>query len=236
MKEEEAIFTLGKRFSMLRNRGDDLPLDSIQVGNSMVRPEELADEYDRHFPPRPPTPKRSTERRFDYESVYLGEIRMGASISGLLIRFGDHQWDTLKTTDVFFCAGQQTLHERIVATKCNRFDVITGWNFTFVVDKVAESLSVVRARYRVDDTTFCDETPILGAQRQYLETVEKVLGTAYFPFIPFNRFWQVWDEYVALRKQQISELRSTEQAVPSDGHKPSSSGTTTSSTVPADAL
>jgi hypothetical protein len=235
MTEEEAIFTLGKRFSMLRNRGEDMPLDRIEVGNSMVRPEELADEYDRHFPPGPPTPKRDTERRFDYELVYLGEIRMGASISGLLIRHGDNQWDTLKTTDVFFCASQHTLRERIETTKCNRFDVITGWNYTFVVDKVAESLSVVRARYRVDDTTFCDETPIFGAQRQYLETIEKVLGTAYFPFIPFDRFWQVWDEYVALRKQQISELRSTEQAVPSDGHKPSSSVSTAGSTAPADA-
>jgi negative regulator of replication initiation len=101
----------------------------------------------------------------------------------------------------------------IETTKCNRFDVITGWNFTFAVDKVEESLSVLRARYRIDDTTFCDETPIIGTQRQYFETVEKVLGSTHFPFVPFAKFWDTWNGYVSLRKSQIAELRSTEQDV-----------------------
>ena len=212
MTEEEAVFNLGKRFSMLRNRWEDLPIENIRVGRSLVSSEELANEYDKHYPPGPPQPKRVTERKFDYELVYLGEIRMGAAISGLIIRHGSHEWDVLKTTDVFFCAGPETLKTMIETTKCNRFDVITGWNFTFAVDKVEESLSVLRARYRIDDTTFCDETPIIGTQRQYLETIEKVLGSTHFPFVPFAKFWDAWNGYVSLRKSQIAELRSTEQA------------------------
>jgi hypothetical protein len=213
MTEEEAVFSLGKRFSMLRNRGEDLPTEKVQVGEAMVLPEELADEYDRHFPPGPPTPKLVTERKFDYELIYLGEIRMGADVSGLIIRHGNREWDVLKAHEVFFCVGRQDRRSLIQTTKCNQFDVIAGWNFTFVVDKVNESLSVLRARYRVDDTTFCDETPIIGAKSQYLENAVTTLGTTHFPFIPFDRFWRVWDGYVAIRKQQIAELRITQQAV-----------------------
>jgi hypothetical protein len=217
MNEEQAVFDLGKRFSMLRNCGEDLPSELVRVGRSLIRPEELADEYDKHHPPGPAQPKRLTERKFDYELVYLGEIRMGAAISGLIIRHGQREWDVLKTSDVFLGAGQRILPAMIETTKCNRFDVIRGWNFTFVVDKVEESLSVLRARYRIDDTTFCDETPIIGAHDQYLEGVDKLYGTTHFPFVPFAKFWQVWNGYVSLRKRQINELRGTEQAAPSNG-------------------
>lgn len=210
MTEEEAVFNLGKRFSMLRNRGENLPIEKIRVGHSLVSPEELADEYDKHHPPGPPQPKRVTERKFDYELVYLGEIRMGASVSGLIIRHGNHEWDVLKNTDVFFCVGPGNLETKIEATKCNRFDIITGWHFTLVVDKVEESLSVLRAHYRIDNTTFCDETPIIGAHNQYLECVDKHYGATHFPFVPFAKFWEVWNNYVFLRKRQINELRDTE--------------------------
>jgi hypothetical protein len=43
MTEEEAVFSLGKRFRMLRNRGEDLPTEKVRVGGAMVLPEELAD-------------------------------------------------------------------------------------------------------------------------------------------------------------------------------------------------
>lgn len=43
MTEEEAVFFLGNRFSMLWNRGEDLPPEKVQVGGAMVLPEELAD-------------------------------------------------------------------------------------------------------------------------------------------------------------------------------------------------
>ena len=208
MKEVLAVFTHGKRFSLMRSRGEELPVERIQVGDSMMLPEKLADEWDRIYPPGLETPKRATERRFDYELVYLEEIRMGASVDGLIIRFEDKEWDVLKSTEVFFCGNPQRLKESIVTTKCNRFDVIKGWLFTFVVDKMGESLSVARARYRIDNTTFCDETPIYGNERQYLECASgEVLGSTYFPFVPFDRFWQVWEEYVALRKEQIAVMR-----------------------------
>lgn len=210
MTEEEAVLRLGKRFSMLRNQGDELPTEKVLVGHSMVLPEELADEYDKHFPPGPPRPKRMTERQFDYELIPLGEIRMGADVAGLVIRHGDREWDVLKSTDVFFCVHPQSFRTLIETTKCNRFDVITGWQFTFVVDKVDESLSVLRARYRIDSVTFCDETPILGTQSQPLETADKALGTVHFPFVPFERFWPAWERYVTLRTRQIAELRDIE--------------------------
>ena len=214
MKEVLAVFTHGKRFSMMRNRGEELPVERIQVGNSMVLPVELADAWDQMYPPGPATPKRVTERRFEYELVYLGEVRMGASVDGLIIRFEGKEWDVLKKTEVFFCGNRQRLKESIVTTKCNRFDVIKGWLFTFVVDKVGESLSVLRAKYRIDNTTFCDETPIYGGERQYLEGAGgEGLGSTYFPFVPFGRFWEVWEDYVALRKRQIEEMRSDGEIV-----------------------
>lgn len=217
MKEVLAVFTHGKRFSMMRNRGEELPVERMQVGNSMVLPEELADEWDRIYPPGPATPKRVTERRFDYELVYLEEIRMGASVDGLIIRHGEKEWDVLKSTEVFFCGNPQRLKESIKTTKCNRFDVIKGWDFTFVVDKVEESLSVARARYRIDYTTFCDETPIYGNEEQYLECASgEVLGRVYFPFVPFDRFWAAWGEYVALRKEQVAVMRDAGPAGPPD--------------------
>ncbi|MEP4079027.1 hypothetical protein [Haloferula sp.] len=211
MTEEEAVFTLGKRFSFLRNHGEELPVEKVKVGRSLVPPSDLADEYDKHFPPGPPQPKRLTEREFEYELVYLGEIRMGLPVSGLNIRHSNQEWDVLRTFNVFWAAGPKTLEARIETTKCNRFDVITGRDFTFVVDKIDEALSVLRARYRVDNTTFCDETPILGPVQQYLESTEKLLGTSHFPFVPFSMFWDSWNSYVKRRTGQINELRNAEQ-------------------------
>lgn len=77
MTEEEAVFTLGKRFSELRTQGYDLSSDGVRVGASVVLPEELADEYDRHFPPGPRQHRQDTDRKFHYELVPLRSIWNG---------------------------------------------------------------------------------------------------------------------------------------------------------------
>jgi len=178
----------------------------------MVLPQTLADAYDEWFPPSPPL-ARATERAFEYELVYRMEISMGASAYGLTIRDGDCEWNVLKDIDVFIAVSKDDLPSVIESTKYNRYEVIHGWMFTFVIDKLRESMSVRRARYRIDDTTFCEEIPIYGRHSVYLEPTGKVLGSTHFPFVPFNQFWSVWADYVNLRKRQIDEIRNAEQDV-----------------------
>jgi hypothetical protein len=189
-----------------------LPCECIEVEGQMILPEKLADAYDEWFPPRSPL-ARVTERSFEYDLVYRMEISNGAPALGLMIRHDDCEWTVLKDIDVFIAVSKDELPSVIESTKCNRYDVIHGWMFTFVIDKLKESMSVRRARFRIDDTTFCDEIPILGRHSVYLEPTGKVLGSTHFPFVPFNDFWSVWEYYVQLRKRQVDEIRNAEQDV-----------------------
>lgn len=208
MNEEDAVFRLGKEFSKFRNDGYDLPGDPVAVGNSMVRPEELADEYDRHFPPGPRKVRQDTDRVFEYERHYLGEWRMGAPVYGLSIRCGDREFTVLKECQLFRSIPTDDFNNLIKTSKTNRFDVIRGDDFTFVIDKINETLSVARARYRLDGSTFCDEIPIAGLERVYIEEHHySPLASTHFPFVPFDRFWEIWNGYVAFRKSQIEEAR-----------------------------
>jgi hypothetical protein len=208
MDEEEAIFVIGKRLSAVRNSGEDLSEERIQVGESWILPDELADEYDKHYPPPPRRHKKVTDRVFEYSMVPSRDCR--GELMGLYINHEGRKIQVLEKTEILPCNHHGDVSEIIRTSKCNRYDVITGRHFTFAVDKVEESLSVLRARYRIDDTTFCDETPIIGREQEYLESVDGIIGCTNFPFIPFPRFWNVWNGYVALRKSQITELR-TEQ-------------------------
>lgn len=214
MTEEEAVFTMGKRFSELRNRGEDLPTERLLVGSSMVVPQDLADEYDRHFPPGPRRHKQDTDRRFRYGLVPLCEFRMGAYTHGLSICYFGREFTVLKNFEVFGPISAKELVDRVQSSKSNRYDIIRGDGFTFAIDKVEETISVIRAAFRVDDMTFCHESPIAGRDSVYIEgSQSEPIGTSHFPFVPFDRFWQVWNGYVAFRKLQIAELRDSEQIV-----------------------
>lgn len=206
MNEEEAVFRLGKRFSKLRNDGYDLPDEPVTVGECMVSPEELADEYDRHVPPGPPWASPEADRRFDYSLHYLGEYRMGAPEFGLSILFQDRNIDVLKEFRLFFCITHDEFRTRIRTNRSNRFDVIRGDQWTFVIDKVAETISVARAKFRIDGSTFCDEIPIAGLEHVYVEDERhSPIASTHFPFVSFDRFWDVWNDYVSFRKRQIEE-------------------------------
>lgn len=208
MNEEDAVFRVGKEFSKLQNDGYDLPADPVAVGNSMVPPEELPDEYDRHFPPGPRKVRQDTNRMFEYERHYLYEYRMGAPVFGLSIHFGDREFTVLKECELFRCISPDEFKTRIKTSKTNRFDVIRGDDFTFVIDKINETISVAHAKYRIDGSTFCRETPIAGLEHAYIEEQHySPLASTHFPFVPFDRFWEVWNGYVAFRKSQIEEAR-----------------------------
>lgn len=208
MNEEEAVFGLGKKYSALRNHGHELPGEEVRVGGSMVTPEELADEYDRHFPPGPPTPRQDSDRTFHYETVPLYEFRMGAYAHGLVIRHGDREFDVLKKVDFLRDGSSRSLRERIRTNRSNRFDVVEGDDFTYVIDKNRESMSVLRAKYKINGFTVLDESPIAGNGSFYLEDARGVpLGNVTYPFVPFGRFWEAWSDYVTRRKAQVDELR-----------------------------
>lgn len=53
MTEEEAVFVLGKELSGLRQAGKPMRTAKVRVGSSFVSPAELADEYEKYFPPAP---------------------------------------------------------------------------------------------------------------------------------------------------------------------------------------
>ena len=208
MTEEEAVFTLGKRFSELRNQGYDLSSERVSVGTSMVLPEELADEYDRHFPPGPRQNRQDTDRKFHYELVPLYEFRMGAYIYGLAIRYFDREFSVLKGCEVFGPFSSRELASRVQSSKSNRFDVIRSDNWTFVIDKINETISVARASFRIDSMTFSDETPIAGLCTVHIQDSQSSsLACVRFPFVPFDQFWTIWNGYIAFRRSQIHEMQ-----------------------------
>ena len=208
MNEEEAVFQLGKHFSYLRNHGEDLPSDSVPVGNSMVLPQELADEYDKHNPPPPPTPKKVTNRIFNYELTYLGEVRMGCPAYGLSISYGSQNWLTFANTILYTAAHRHHPLDNLKHSKCNRYDVIPFYDFTLVIDKVKEAVSLLKARFRIDNTTFSEETPIWKSESTYIEEKDGYpIGATQYPFVPIDEFWVEWDKYVDLRREQIEQNR-----------------------------
>lgn len=189
MTEEQAVFDLGKRLSALRNGGDDLSTEPVLVGKSMGLPDELADEHDRHFPPGPRRFKRLTEKVFRYELTYQ-EIGHGGYESGVIIRHAGQSWDLLKNARLFTGANKETL-EQIESTRCNRYDIIPGMDFTFVIDKLDEAISVTKARYFLKNLPFCEEHPVFGETNVYLEGTKHRLSPVNFPFVPFSEFWTV---------------------------------------------
>lgn len=71
MTEEEAVFVLGKHLSELRQAGKPMGITRVWVGSSFVSPAELADEYEKHFPPVPKIepPSEAEIRRARYRAL-----------------------------------------------------------------------------------------------------------------------------------------------------------------------
>lgn len=178
MNEEEAIFVMGKALSKLRNSGEDLSTEQVLVGKSWVLPDELADEYDKHFPPGPRRHKQVTDKVFTYEMVAVHECR-GERV-GLNIHHLGRRIDVLEKAEVFHY-NHHSYREKIKTSKCNRYDVIDGDGFGFVIDKVEESISVIKAHFRIDNLTFCTETPIAGNEYRHIEYKE---GWGFHPISP----------------------------------------------------
>jgi hypothetical protein len=199
MDEEEAVFVVGKALSELRNSGEDLSTERIRVGSSWVLPEELADEYEKHFPPGPRRAKQITDKVFTYEMVDVWECR-GQAV-GLKIQHLDRSFDVLESAEIFRCSNSN-YQSQISTSPCDRFDIIKGDRNRFIIDKLQETISISYAVFRVDGTTFCEEMPIAG---QGIHGIDH--ARTYFPFVPFDRFWKVWNGYVEFRKRQIAELR-----------------------------
>jgi len=220
MNEEEAIFVTGKRLSELRNSGEDLPLDPIRVGNSLVLSDELADEYDKHFPPGPRRHKQVTSRIFHYSRVVSRDCR--GELMGIHIVSEGRAINVLENAGIMACNCQGELRNRIKTSICNRYDVIEGDYDTFVIDKLEDLISVAKARFRVDDVTFCQETPIAGEEHVYIrDSRSHHICTVHYPFSPFAEFWSSWNGYVAFRKSQIAELRESNKSEMATPRKPS---------------
>jgi len=209
MNEEEAIFVMGKALSELRNSGEDLSTKRVRVGKSWVLPDELADAYDKHFPPGPRRHKQLTDKISIYEMVNDWDCR-GEPV-GLRISHCGRSIDVLKKAEVFRC-NNQAYKEKIKTSLCNRYDVIDGDWDAFIIDKVDETISMMRTRFRIDSSTFCEEVPIAGSNTTFVNGMqpwgEGCIGRSYFPFVKFDKFWTVWNGYVEFRKRQIAELRS----------------------------
>jgi hypothetical protein len=208
MTEEEAVFVMGKALSELRNSGEDLSTKRVRVGKSWVLPDELADAYDKHFPPGPRRHKQLTDKIFTYEMVNDWDCR-GEPV-GLRISHLGRSIDVLEKAEVFRC-NNRAYKEKIKTSLCNRYDVIDGDWDAFIIDKVDETISMMRTRFRIDGVTFCEETLIAGNGRVYVEGMQPYgvgcIGRSYFPFVKFDKFWTVWNGYVEFRKRQIAELR-----------------------------
>lgn len=206
MDEEHAIFVIGKQLSALRNSGENLSEDLVQVGNSWISPTELADEYDRHFPPGQRKHKQVTDRIFEYKNVPSRDCR--GELMGLYMSHQGRSFDVLEKAEVFPCNDNQSIETKIWTSRCNRYDVIEGRLYTFVIDKLEEKISVAKAEFRVDDLTFCEEKPIAGRERVRIGGDKSGQSCVTdFPFFTFDKFRAAWKGYVELRKQQIAELR-----------------------------
>ena len=209
MDEEHAIFVIGKRLSGIHNSGEDLSTERIRVGDSYVLPSELADEYDKHFPPGPRRHKQVTNRVYTYSLVPSRDCR--GELMGLYIQDEDRTIDVLQHAEVLPCNFQGVVSERVTTSRCNRYDVIHGDSNVFVIDKLEEKLSVAKIHFRVDDTTFCEETPIAGDSVVGIYDADsRLICPVSFPFLAFDTFWKSWEGYVKYRKQQIKELQNTE--------------------------
>ena len=206
MNEEEAVFILGKQLSELRNSGEDLSDERILVGKSWVLPSELADEYDKHFPPGPRRHKQVTDAVYHYSLVPVPDCR--GELTGLHITTKGRSIDVLEKAYILHCHFRGDLSERIRTSKCNRYDVIEGISQTFVIDKVEEKISASRICYAADNVTCSQETPISGNQRVHIEgSGGWIICSVYFPFFKFADFWKALDGYIEFRKRQIAELR-----------------------------
>ncbi len=208
MDEEEAVFGLGRHYSKLRNDGDELPEEPVPVGGSMVLPVELADEFDKHHPPGPRRDRQDTDRVFQYELNTLGEYRMGAYCYGLSIRHGDREFDFLKEREIFRDHLPGKFEDCIRTNRSNRFDVITANDLTLVIDKLEETASIARAKFRFSSSLIVDETPVAGTEDVYLESAPCTpLASVQFPFVPFDAFWEHWEKYITFRKAQLAEAQ-----------------------------
>lgn len=207
MKEEEAVFVLGKKFSFARNEGEKLPAARVRVGSSMVLPEELADEYDKHFPPGPRKHKQETKRVLKYElTVVLDEERRPVE-HGLRFFIEGRPIDVLADHAVFYGAAASEYQTLISSNNSNRYDIIRGHRMTFVIDKLEEKMSVKQASFSCGSTP-CSEVPIMGRLTTWLRIEDYGMhDPVYFPFVPFDDFWKTWSWYVDQRSKQIEQLR-----------------------------
>ena len=205
MDEEHAIFVVGKHLSSLRNSGEDLSSDPIRVGNSDVLPDELADEYDKHYPPGPRRHKQVTDRVFEYSLVPSRDCR-GEKV-GLYIECDGSSISVLKHAEILPCNFSESISSRVVTSRCNRYDVVRGVSNVFVIDKLHDKISISKLLFRIDGTTFCSENPIFGECRIGIyDSNSMTICSVSFPFLPYDEFWERLDEYIVSRKEQIAEL------------------------------
>ena len=191
MNEEEAIFRLGKQFSKLRNFGEELPSDRVQVGNSMVFPEELADEYDKHCPPGPRKWRQATSRSFHYSfnKEFLHDYR--GEYLGLEIRCEEQEYSFLERAGLFQAMAGFSLEDHISTSRDHRYDWLDFPRMTIVIDKLELKAAVVVGRMGDYLDGFRQETTIWGeaVTEMEFETYPEIRRVAY-PFTPFANFWQ----------------------------------------------
>ena len=201
MNEEQAVFELGRKFSEMRHVSEELPVEKVLVGTSYVSPAQLADEYDRHFPPGPKVPKLATTRRIDYELSYI-EGTDRPEHFGLVFWIEGRKLDFL-SQHILFSGGFRHLDSKISTTPDNRYDIIDA-SMKLVLDKQEERISVLSA-----SLGYGLEVPVLGRETRWLRHDEWGRhDPVYFPFIRFERFWETWNWYVKQRLRQIDELMS----------------------------
>jgi hypothetical protein len=215
MTEEEAIFTLGKRLSNLYHEGEDLPNEKFRVGNSWVEPRELMEAYEKHHPPVGPRKvKQVTDRIFTYRLAddayktweYRGEL------IGVEITCGSENYPVLRSADLFRLGETKLMEERIRTSDDNRYDIIEGANFTFVIDKLRNRISVNKLKFRFNGpgySTFYEETPVWGSEMTSITLADdpfKRSKSVQFPFIPFDLFWGELNRYMNMRRVQIGKM------------------------------
>lgn len=203
MNEETAIFVEGKRLSALRNSGRDLSKERIEVGNSRVLPDELADEYDKHYPPGPHRVEQVTQKVFHYE-INTEQVRdYRGELLGLMIYQDDEHFNFLSDFEVFRLGKLE-----VTPSICNQFDLIEGGDWTFVIDKLNLKVSVVLAKFASDSIHWIEEKPILGLVNQSIDLVGKSLPIhVRFPFVAFDKFSSLWDWYTQNRITQVKEMQ-----------------------------